>query len=384
MTCEISGSDLDGDNFFICWDESLLPVDTCEPHIIQDAHKEKKTKDSTSTNKTEVNAKDYVEMLEFFVDYMNYDKLGKIANSHLVTADKDLTNYAHNSDCIKLAIAHGNAVDFPKSGYCPPIDEKLFVKDYPDFMEKGDEFSGVQIMLFRKHISASQSWGSSIEISRQRWKPSSTRMVRKNPMCVWTTNYVHRDLPLTFPKKEALLIIRNFNEDLDSIIYLFGLFNEFEVYSGNITSSKGKIAKQSKPLEHIVALKTTYTKIFFDEKTDMNSTEYFASERTKLNGKFFSEWIQSKAMLWYVLSYSEFFEDLKYSDMNALSNFRVVVERVKQSCGTRDIKTKFIGLVWFTIPKVLMDIKIRGVRNKIKPEVGNNGGKSEEVDEELD
>lgn len=184
--------------------------------------------------------------------------------------------------------------------------------------------------------------------------------------------------------KEALLIIRNFNEDLDSIIYLFGLFNEFEVYSGNITSSKGKIAKQSKPLEHIVALKTTYTKIFFDEKTDMNSTEYFASERTKLNGKFFSEWIQSKAMLWYVLSYSEFFEDLKYSDMNALSNFRVVVERVKQSCGTRDIKTKFIGLVWFTIPKVLMDIKIRGVRNKIKPEIGNNGGKSEEVDEELD
>ena len=75
-------------------------------------------------------------MLEFFVDYMNYDKLGKIANSHLVTADSDITNFANNSDCIRLAIAHGNAVDFPKSGYCPPIDEKLFVKDYPDFMEK--------------------------------------------------------------------------------------------------------------------------------------------------------------------------------------------------------------------------------------------------------
>lgn len=80
-------------------------------------------------------------MLEFFVDYMNYDKLGKIANSHLVTADKDIINYAHNSDCIKLAIAHGNAVDFPKSGYCPPIDEKLFVKDYPDFMEKDEGVS---------------------------------------------------------------------------------------------------------------------------------------------------------------------------------------------------------------------------------------------------
>jgi hypothetical protein len=65
---------------------------------------------------------------------MNYDKLGKIANSHLVTADKDTTSYANNPNCIKLAIAHGNAVDFPKSVYCPPIDERLFVKDYPDFM----------------------------------------------------------------------------------------------------------------------------------------------------------------------------------------------------------------------------------------------------------
>ena len=60
------------------------------------------------------------------------------------------------------------------------------------------------------------------------------------------------------------MIIRNFNEDLDSIIYLFGLVNEFEVYSGNITSSKGKIAKQSKPLEHIIALKSNYTKMFFN------------------------------------------------------------------------------------------------------------------------
>jgi hypothetical protein len=36
-----------------------------------------------------------------------------------------------------LAVAHGYAVDFPKSGYCPPIPpELLMVKAYPDFMEK--------------------------------------------------------------------------------------------------------------------------------------------------------------------------------------------------------------------------------------------------------
>jgi hypothetical protein len=28
LTSQISGSDLDGDNFFICWDQRLVPKDT--------------------------------------------------------------------------------------------------------------------------------------------------------------------------------------------------------------------------------------------------------------------------------------------------------------------------------------------------------------------
>jgi hypothetical protein len=36
VTCEISGSDLDGDNFFICWDPDLIPKENYEPHIISD------------------------------------------------------------------------------------------------------------------------------------------------------------------------------------------------------------------------------------------------------------------------------------------------------------------------------------------------------------
>jgi hypothetical protein len=75
-------------------------------------------------------------MLEFFVDYINYDKLDKITNSHLVTADKDAISYANNPNCIKLADVHKIAVDFPTYGYQPSIDENLFVKEYPDFMEK--------------------------------------------------------------------------------------------------------------------------------------------------------------------------------------------------------------------------------------------------------
>lgn len=36
-------------------------------------------------------------------------------------ADKDLNNYAGSDICLKLALIHGKAVDFPKTGYCPPV-----------------------------------------------------------------------------------------------------------------------------------------------------------------------------------------------------------------------------------------------------------------------
>lgn len=60
-------------------------------------------------------------MLDFFINYTNYEKLGQIDNSHLVHADQDLNEYAKNSKCMKLSEIHGKAVDFPKTGYCPPV-----------------------------------------------------------------------------------------------------------------------------------------------------------------------------------------------------------------------------------------------------------------------
>lgn len=36
-------------------------------------------------------------MMDFFFEYINYEKLGQIDNSHLVKADKDLMNFADNA-----------------------------------------------------------------------------------------------------------------------------------------------------------------------------------------------------------------------------------------------------------------------------------------------
>ncbi len=36
LTAQISGSDLDGDNFFVCWDERLIPTQVCKASLIDD------------------------------------------------------------------------------------------------------------------------------------------------------------------------------------------------------------------------------------------------------------------------------------------------------------------------------------------------------------
>lgn len=44
----------------------------------------------------------YQEMMDFFFQYINYEKLGQIDNSHLVKADEDDKSFADNNECMKL------------------------------------------------------------------------------------------------------------------------------------------------------------------------------------------------------------------------------------------------------------------------------------------
>ena len=128
ITSQISGSDLDGDNFFICWEERLIPKTHFKETTIDDP-----VQPSAPQEGDEVG---YDKMLDFFIDYVNYEKLGQVDNSHLIHADCDHSNYANNKICLELAEIHGKAVDFPKTGYCPPINHRLLCSEYPDFMEK--------------------------------------------------------------------------------------------------------------------------------------------------------------------------------------------------------------------------------------------------------
>ncbi|KFK24634.1 hypothetical protein AALP_AA8G005100, partial [Arabis alpina] len=82
----------------------------------------------------------FQEIEEYFTNYIVNDSLGIIANAHTAFADKEPLK-AFSDPCIQLAQKFSIAVDFPKTGVAAEIPQHLYVKEYPDFMEKLDKLT---------------------------------------------------------------------------------------------------------------------------------------------------------------------------------------------------------------------------------------------------
>ncbi|EIE18524.1 RdRP-domain-containing protein, partial [Coccomyxa subellipsoidea C-169] len=141
---ECSGSDLDGDQYFVSWEPGLLfPGPNREPMSFH-------SQDPVLI--PEGQASLVGDVAQFFMDYIFNDLLGIIANAHLATADIK-PDGAQCSQCLQLARLHSNAVDFTKSGRPAEFSRDLRPLSYPDFMMKKNkethESSTIIGQLFR-------------------------------------------------------------------------------------------------------------------------------------------------------------------------------------------------------------------------------------------
>jgi len=100
-TDEISGSDLDGDRYTVCWDQELIPTKMENPMDYN----------PPESKKSELITIDDVK--RFFVDFIKNEQLGIIDNQWLVYADEE---GVHCDTCKYLSELHAIAVDFPKHG----------------------------------------------------------------------------------------------------------------------------------------------------------------------------------------------------------------------------------------------------------------------------
>ncbi|XVF85599.1 hypothetical protein PTKIN_Ptkin17bG0129900 [Pterospermum kingtungense] len=126
---ECSGSDLDGDVYFVSWDKDLIPPCKFPPMDYGAAQSALLDHDVTIE-----------EVAEYFTNYILNDSLGIISNAHKVFADKKPFK-AMSEECIELAKLSSIAVDFPKTGIPAKIPHHLRVQQFPDFMEKPDKIT---------------------------------------------------------------------------------------------------------------------------------------------------------------------------------------------------------------------------------------------------
>lgn len=136
-----SGSDLDGDEYFVSWNQLLVPEEQYES---MEYEKVEEVLEEVSAEKV----KDY------FIGYMKSEVLGTVDNLHLVHAD---LKGIFSEEALALAELHSKAVDYPKTGIQISIPNEYRVNKWPDFMEKSFspsyESQGILGKLYRSAYS---------------------------------------------------------------------------------------------------------------------------------------------------------------------------------------------------------------------------------------
>lgn len=173
------------------------------------------------------------EVEEYFTNYIVNDSLGIIANAHTVFADKK-SEKAMAEPCVDLAKLFSIAVDFPKTGVPAVIPPHLYVKEYPDFMEKPDKPTYVSHnvigKLFREVQGISSSAGSitsfTLEVARQSYDPD---MEVDGFMDYVDDAFYHKS---------------NYDYTLGNLMHYYGIKTEAEILSGNIMKMSKSFTKR--------------------------------------------------------------------------------------------------------------------------------------------
>jgi hypothetical protein len=119
----LGGGDLDGDLYNVIQDARLFP------RFVTDAA------EYAPVTPTDIGRPVQKEdITRFFVGYIIADKVGMLANKHLIVSDQQGDGVL-SEKCLQLAELHSTAIDFPKTGYMPDLSDLPRTYGKPDYME---------------------------------------------------------------------------------------------------------------------------------------------------------------------------------------------------------------------------------------------------------
>ncbi|CAI2309643.1 unnamed protein product [Caenorhabditis sp. 36 PRJEB53466] len=232
---EMAGSDLDGDEYSVIWDQQLL-LDKNEKPFDFTAEKLDGKYDNKKARELEQ---------EFYVKYLKLDSVGSISNSHLHLSDQ----YGINSRvCMDLAKKNCQAVDFTKSGVPPlPLEMKWRTDEEtkeiipPEKADRIPDFHGetnalpnyISPRLAGKLFREFKAIDDVIKASEERDEQMDVVI----------------DETITTPGYERFLDsakedLANYNGNLRAIMEAYGIKTEGEIISGCIIEMRNRISEK--------------------------------------------------------------------------------------------------------------------------------------------
>ncbi|KAI8145429.1 RNA dependent RNA polymerase-domain-containing protein [Fennellomyces sp. T-0311] len=260
-----SGGDLDGDDYTIFWDEDLIPKT-----------KNYEAMDYTAEAPLRVDEVSIMHICKFFVNYINNDNLGVIANAHLATADRSAKG-ALDGACLRLAQLHSLAVDFPKSGKPAKLSDDLRVSVFPDFMQKKDKESYESQKVLGKIYR---------EIDKSDYKEYQSQLVDNTVYDVrLRVDNMERYI------QEARELKAEYGRDLLALMNQYGVQTEAEIVSGYIIKwlKKGNRKSMHEIQKQTMAAVTNMRKLW-RERFDRNLEDELGARH-------------AKAAAWYYVTY---------------------------------------------------------------------------------
>ncbi|OBT73729.1 hypothetical protein VF21_07167 [Pseudogymnoascus sp. 05NY08] len=233
-----SGGDLDGDDFFVIWDQDLLPREwnaepmdyTAPPPVKLD-------------RPVEIN-----DVMSFFVKYMKSDTLPTIAHAHLALSDQ-LDFSVRDPKCLELAALHSKAVDFVKSGIPAEMPKYLRPRKWPHFMEKKHK-PKEQIYVSEKILGQLYDKVESVDFIPHYESPFDKRILRAYPEDRATL-------------KTARQIKSQYDTAMRRIMAQHDIETEFEVWTSFVLS-KPRVGSDYKVQEEMGIISSTLKARFKD------------------------------------------------------------------------------------------------------------------------
>lgn len=216
---ECSGSDLDGDTYFVSWNRDLLPPRTMSPATYQ------------GKMAKEVEQVSMDDIFKFFVNYMQNDSLGVICNAHMALADLS-ERQASDPVCLQLAQLQSDAVDYPKTGVPAKLDPKQHKPpSYPDFMKKRDKTQHRSDKILGRLFRKIHMFQPSLPRSVQQPKAGGSRRL----LIDYHREYFDPDLVVAGHEKfcqSAIHCKLDYDNSLKGVMNRYGLRKEEEAIGG--------------------------------------------------------------------------------------------------------------------------------------------------------